>query len=248
MRSGKAQPLRAQFRPLRGPYRAGKWPGRRALAPRQRTTWRSCSRSSRRPSVAPFTKRAVAMPMTHGHLPDRRDRNSARRRPVRQPRGIHPPSPGCCMRTGFWTVDLDAKHREALLRNPGTPSKDFSNSRGAPRPSFRSCVLTGRNAGKGCYRLQARRPRVSTAPRTLTFLTRAPRRGGVNHAHKGRPRRGGLRDDNRERGRWPRAVRTVPVGIFDSRVPAEWPGVRWAGLPGLSPALTPAQRRREAPP
>jgi hypothetical protein len=35
---------------------------------------------------------------------------------------------------------------------------------------------------------------------------------------------------------------------LDLRACGVWPGVRWAGLPRLSPALTPGQRRCEALP
>src|ERR1700733_6421889 len=101
-------------------------PGTAAAA---RTTWRSCSPSSRGSSATPFTRTAVAStPMTAwlsafstrpapGPDGDRFDNTAVytfRLRPDGQADRI-------------WTVDLDAEHCEGFWqKNPGQPSKDFS--------------------------------------------------------------------------------------------------------------------------
>jgi hypothetical protein len=63
---------------------------------------------------------------------------------------------------------------------------------------------------------------------------------------EGRHRRGGRELDNRKCGRRPRAVpgECSDESLLISVPYGGWPGVRRAGLPRESPALTPGQRRR----
>src|SRR5262249_1394325 len=51
-----------------------------------------------------------------------------------------------------------------------------------------------------------------------------------------------------ERAVFPGASCSAPISLTDQCALPVWPGVRRAGLPRQSPALTPGQRRREAPP
>jgi hypothetical protein len=104
-----------------------------------------------------------------GYLPDPRDRNRPRRRPLRQPRGLHqPPAPRWGKPNGCGPLTLTPSTvKPSGRKTPAHPRRTFLTAEAAPSPGARS--------GRSCASSTATTPTLTpTQSQARLTRTRSP--------------------------------------------------------------------------